>query len=200
MHLPRPIYDKIIAHARNGAPYEVCGLLRGREGVVTAWHPATNIAADPRQDYEIAPEDLLVALAWEEAGDELIAIYHSHPASPAYPSPSDAWNAYYPDTIYLICSLQEEAQPCLRGFILRQRLASFDLESIRQTFSFQETRPGFWSLHLPPQTPIPHCLQTVMPAPPAALYVLYRQRTASQVPELRLVSVEPVEINVGNLS
>lgn len=200
MFLPRRIYDKMIAQARVGRPYEVCALLRGGEGVVKDWYPVRNIAADRRHDYEIAPEALLAAFAWEESGDELIAIFHSHPYTPAYPSASDAWYAYYPDTIYLICSLAAESRPQVCGFYLRQKQTSLALATLRKDFSFRQARPHLWSLHLPAHTPLPSYLQAVMPDPPADLYVLYRQTSSGQPPLLRLVSVAPVEINVGNLS
>ena len=45
----------------------------------------------------------------------MLAIYHSHTASPAYPSQTDINLATYPDSIYLIVSLAEGEQP-LRGF------------------------------------------------------------------------------------
>ncbi|NOZ50632.1 MAG: M67 family metallopeptidase [Chloroflexi bacterium] len=197
MYLPRSIYDSIIAHAREGAPHEVCGLLRGRDGVVSDWHPATNIAADPGNDYEIAAEELLAAFEWEDAGDELIAIYHSHPTGPAYPSATDAWRLSYPDSATLICSLQDPIHPQLRGYYLRQQQLPPDPARVRAELSFQQERPGLWSVHIPALTPVPPSLQSVMPAPPAALYVLYQQSAPSP---LRMVIVEPVEINVGNLS
>jgi proteasome lid subunit RPN8/RPN11 len=51
----------------------------------------------------------------DEAGEELVAIYHSHTQSPAYPSQTDINLASYPDAIYLIVSLAEGEEP-LRGF------------------------------------------------------------------------------------
>ena len=44
--LPQDIYDAIVAHAREGKPEEVCGLLRGREGQVTGIHRCQNVAAN----------------------------------------------------------------------------------------------------------------------------------------------------------
>ena len=73
-------------------------------------------------NYEVDPSALLVQFAWEDEGDTLAAIYHSHPASPAYPSASDAYNAHYPESVYLICSLQDDDHPVLNGFYLRASL------------------------------------------------------------------------------
>jgi [CysO sulfur-carrier protein]-S-L-cysteine hydrolase len=51
----------------------------------------------------------------EERGEDLSAIYHSHTASPAYPSQTDINLAAYPDALYLIVSLVDGEKP-LRGF------------------------------------------------------------------------------------
>jgi len=53
---------------------------------------------------------------FEDDGLTLAAIYHSHPAGPEVPSESDVSRAFYPDSVYLICSLAEPARPILRGF------------------------------------------------------------------------------------
>jgi proteasome lid subunit RPN8/RPN11 len=52
----------------------------------------------------------------EESGLELVGIYHSHPQSPAYPSPRDVDMAYYPEAAYLIVSLGEMEAPIMRAF------------------------------------------------------------------------------------
>ena len=65
-----------------------------------------NIAAERIENYEVDPQTLLLQFAFEDGGDEMMGIYHSHPVSVAYPSATDAWNAYYPECIYFICSLE----------------------------------------------------------------------------------------------
>jgi proteasome lid subunit RPN8/RPN11 len=51
-----------------------------------------------------------------EAGEDLLAIYHSHPASPAAPSTIDIAEAGYPEAIYLIISLNTKGVLEMRGF------------------------------------------------------------------------------------
>lgn len=112
--------DEIIAHAREGYPAEVCGLLSGRDGRADAIWRGQNVAANPRLDYEMDPQTLLKQFEFEEQGQEMTAIYHSHPESPAYPSATDALRAYYRDSVYLICSLEDERRPVVAGVQMMQ--------------------------------------------------------------------------------
>ena len=193
--LPRSIHDAIIAHAQEGAPKEICGLLRGRNGMVTDLLRANNIAANPIIDYEIAPEALLAVFDWEDAGDELAAIYHSHTTDPAYPSPTDAYKAHYPDTVLLICSLQDAVKPVLRGFYLRDLPGEIDLEAVRREVDFAEGRPGRWSTHLPANLSSPPNLAHLDRPVGSALYVVYQQQRSDEV-RVRAVTVEAVDVVV----
>jgi [CysO sulfur-carrier protein]-S-L-cysteine hydrolase len=99
--------DAVLAHARAEQPNEACGLLSGSraEGRADAFHPARNSEASPLR-YNVHPEDLVgIILAIEDAGQDLVAIFHSHTHSPAVPSPTDLRSAQYPDAVYLLASL-----------------------------------------------------------------------------------------------
>lgn len=117
--LPAELRGAIVAHAQRGWPEEVCGLLAGRAGRVTAWHPGRNVSPTPTVAYELDLDTLFRQVEFAEAGLELVAIYHSHPRGPETPSPADVERAFYPDAVYLICSLVERARPVLRGFRIR---------------------------------------------------------------------------------
>jgi len=109
---------QILAHARADAPNEACGLLAGTDGRGTHVLPAANVARDPRVEYLMEPHDQLHHFqAIEDQGVELLGIYHSHPVTPAYPSPTDLSMAYYPEAVYVIVSLTQSA-PVLRAFRL----------------------------------------------------------------------------------
>jgi len=114
---------QIIAHARDSAPNECCGLIGGAEnGVAQTVYRLRNVAANPLVTYEAAPEDLFAAQrTMRERGEEIIAIYHSHPRS-ADPEPSatDVRLAYYPSAVYLIVGLGND-EPCMRAFRVDQR-------------------------------------------------------------------------------
>jgi proteasome lid subunit RPN8/RPN11 len=109
--------DQIISHARESAPRECCGLVGGAFGGAQNIYRMRNAAADPLVTYEASPEDLFAAQrAMRERGEELLAIYHSHPRS-ADPKPSetDVRLAYYPSAVYFIVGLGG-AQPSLGAF------------------------------------------------------------------------------------
>jgi proteasome lid subunit RPN8/RPN11 len=109
--------DQIFAYAREASPAECCGLIGGADCRVTNIYPLHNVAADPSVSYEAAPEDLFTAQRqMRDRGEELLAIYHSHPrsASPA-PSETDVRLAYYPQAVYFIIGLAG-LQPIARAF------------------------------------------------------------------------------------
>ena len=116
MKIPRSIYDEMLAHAREDAPDECCGILGGRDDEATTLYRATNAEHSPLR-YTLDPNDLFRISFRQipENDEEMLAIYHSHTASPAYPSQTDINLATYPDSVYLILSLAESGEP-LRGF------------------------------------------------------------------------------------
>jgi len=111
---------EILAHAREGAPEEVCGILAGREGTARRIYRGRNVAPNPRVRYEMEPRQQLEIMQEIEAnGEAMVAIYHSHPHSAAFPSHTDQELAFYPDTLYVIVSLADAEQPVVRAFRLR---------------------------------------------------------------------------------
>jgi [CysO sulfur-carrier protein]-S-L-cysteine hydrolase len=117
LSLPRGLLTQIISHARDAAPHECCGLIGGMEARTQTVYRLRNAAADPFVTYEASPDDLFAAQRSMRArGEQLLAIYHSHPRS-ADPKPSatDVRLAYYPSAVYLIVGLGGE-QPKLGAF------------------------------------------------------------------------------------
>jgi proteasome lid subunit RPN8/RPN11 len=108
--------DEIIAHAQIGYPDEVCGIIAGKSGVSVALYQGQNVSPTRQTAYELDAETLARQIEFEEQGLTLAAIYHSHPAGPETPSPTDVARAFYPDSIYIICSLAEPNRPSVRGF------------------------------------------------------------------------------------
>lgn len=146
--LPRHIYEEIIRHAREGYPEEVCGLLSGTDDRVTGLYRARNIAEDRVMNYTVDPHTLLKQIEFEERGERMVAIYHSHPVSPPYPSATDARQAFYPDTVYIICSLQDWDAPEMRGWRLVQQEAQ-RAERLPEGVPAVRGQWGFWAQHVP---------------------------------------------------
>ena len=102
--------DVIVAHARAEAPAECCGMLIGRDASIDEAVRGKNIAAVPTR-FLIDPKDHIDARrAAARRGLEVLGFYHSHPHSPAWPSPTDVTEAAYPDSVYLIVSLKGAAE------------------------------------------------------------------------------------------
>ena len=114
--------DQIIAHAREWAPNECCGLIGGANGLAQTVYRMRNIAVDALVTYEAAPEDLFSAQrTMRERNEQLIAIYHSHPRSTnPEPSATDVRLAYYPSAVYLIVGLGND-EPRVRAFRINER-------------------------------------------------------------------------------
>ncbi len=108
---------QIFASATQAAPQECCGLIGGDGQRATSLYPMRNVAANAQVAYEAAPEDLFAAQRqMRERGEQLLAIYHSHPrANEPQPSATDVRLAYYPQAIYFIIGLAG-AEPAMRAF------------------------------------------------------------------------------------
>jgi [CysO sulfur-carrier protein]-S-L-cysteine hydrolase len=133
MRIPKAIYEELLEHAREDAPNECCGLIGGEDGVARTVYRARNAEASPLR-YNLDPRDQFrIMTEMEERGEELAAIYHSHTASPAYPSQTDINLAAYPDALYLIVSLAA-GEKDLRGFrIVDGEVTEVDLEIRRSS-------------------------------------------------------------------
>jgi [CysO sulfur-carrier protein]-S-L-cysteine hydrolase len=106
MQMSRTHWDELIAHARDEAPNECCGYLRLNDGRVAEVFRAENQRHSP-YGYELGFEALVAANELDDQGKG-VAIYHSHPRSPAEPSQTDINLAQYPDWPQLIVSLDGE--------------------------------------------------------------------------------------------
>ena len=120
MRIAEDLLAEIVAHAREEAPNECCGLVGGVDGRATTVYRARNEFESPLR-YNVHPQDLLrITNEIDSAGEQLAAIYHSHTRSAAYPSQTDVnLAANWPDPVYLICSLAS-AEPETRAFQIRE--------------------------------------------------------------------------------
>jgi proteasome lid subunit RPN8/RPN11 len=116
VELPRDLADDLIAHALESFPNECCGMIAGEGSVAVAVHRATNAEGSPFMYVMDPREQLAIMDAIEEAGQDMLAIYHSHTRSAAYPSKTDVELAFFPNTLYLIVSIADRDSPQIRAF------------------------------------------------------------------------------------
>jgi proteasome lid subunit RPN8/RPN11 len=116
LHIPRKLADSVIDHAYEGFPLEVCGILGGTEGAVTSLFRMTNTDQSNEHFMMDPAEQFAVIKELRAKGLEMLAIYHSHPESPARPSAEDIRLALTPDVSYVIVSLEKANTPVLKSF------------------------------------------------------------------------------------
>jgi proteasome lid subunit RPN8/RPN11 len=118
--ISKQLIDEMVAHAREDMPNECCGMIGGRDGEATEVLRVANAAASPLR-YEMDPQGQYDALkSIEGDGGELLAIYHSHTKSAAYPSQTDVNQAVaWPDQVYVIVSLADPKSPEVKAYLLK---------------------------------------------------------------------------------
>jgi proteasome lid subunit RPN8/RPN11 len=119
IRIKKEIVEEMVAQASEKPELECCGLLAGRNGVITRIFPASNSLASATA-YEIAPKELFQNIREiRGAGLELMGIYHSHPNCDNKPSPRDIEQAYYPEVIYFILSPRDDTPNPVRAFAIQ---------------------------------------------------------------------------------
>ena len=130
LRIPKKIIDEMILDAIDDLPNEACGQVNGKNNKPFTVNRVKNVAASPYR-YSMDPLTMLkLEQAREKTGEDLFAIYHSHVASEAYPSPTDIRQAFFPpgqfdrepmfpECFYILVSLAQD-RPEVRAFKIRQ--------------------------------------------------------------------------------
>ncbi len=109
MTIARVVLDELVAHARESAPNECCGVLLGVGDRITSAVRARNVLASPTR-FELDPRDHIAARRQARAAHlDVIGFYHSHPRSSAHPSRTDIEQWTYPDALALILGVNDGA-------------------------------------------------------------------------------------------
>ena len=142
----RSAYLGMTRDAESGYPYEVCGVMIGKEDTVTHFRKCANLVSDDESEtafketanidskrlkdrYELDPRSYIEADSWaRENGLEILGIYHSHPDHPSKPSETDRQVAS-PGWAYIIFSVN-------RGKLADARIWYID----EQNFQFEERK------------------------------------------------------------
>ena len=116
--IPNDIQSALISHAREGLPEEVCGYLTGIDGAVLKQYRLTNIdhsaehfSFDPAEQFQVMREA-------RKDSHNILAVYHSHPSTPARPSEEDIRLAFDPNISYVIISMAAQL-PEVKSFRIK---------------------------------------------------------------------------------
>jgi len=116
MELDGVLFKEMVEHGLRAFPNEACGLLAGRDGAPVRFFAMKNLDASPAS-YRLDPKEQLQAFDdMDDAGLDLLGIFHTHTHSEAYPSETDKRLAFYPEASYLVMSLSDRERPVLRAF------------------------------------------------------------------------------------
>ena len=122
----RKVYGQLLEHARRHPHRECCGILAGKDGLITQAFAAKNVAADPVRNYEIAPTEIVRLMEQlRKRRLQFLGIYHSHPnwLDTNEPSAKDIALAHYSEPIYFIVTPRPYAPTPIRAFSIRDRSA-----------------------------------------------------------------------------
>ena len=116
LEIPRHIFSQMLAQARAQAPVEACGILAGNGPRVQRLYKMAN-TDQSSEHFAMAPEEqFAVTKDIRAKALDMLAIYHSHPSSPAQPSAEDIRLALTDGVVHVVLSLQEPSQPKARAF------------------------------------------------------------------------------------
>ena len=118
LKIPADIFRQMVAQAKAQVPVEACGILAGRGDRVEKLYEMTNVDNSSDHFMMEPKEQFAVVKDIRSAGLGMLAIYHSHPATPARLSAEDIRLSLTPDVTYVIVSLQDSNRPVVKGFLI----------------------------------------------------------------------------------
>lgn len=122
--IPRKITNQLLHLAQLSPDSEICGLISSYQGTPHQCYPISNAADHPADKFLMEPKQQIDAMQFiREQGEELFAIYHSHPTAPALPSTTDLAMSAYPEALNLIISLNTKGVLEMRGFRIIEQQA-----------------------------------------------------------------------------
>ena len=131
--LPRPMVNKMLAHAQQNPDIEICGLIGNNENNNHKdYYAIDNVAKNPACRFLMEPSQQIKAMkTMRDKQQTLYAIVHSHPTTSAIPSQRDIEENCYRDVYYIIISLSSKDVPEMRGYIPRtDSMQAIDIDLI----------------------------------------------------------------------
>jgi len=124
IQIPRKLANQLLHLAQQSPTLEICGLIGSQNGLAQHCYSIDNVAPHPQQHFLLDASQQIAAMSkMRELGQDLFAIYHSHPTAPALPSSEDLALSAYPAALYLIMSLNTKGILEMRGFKINQDAA-----------------------------------------------------------------------------
>lgn len=122
MKIKKEVYDDILEQARRDVPDESCGYLFGQGDTVTESYEMTNADHSP-EHFSFIPKEQFAAINYARRnGLQVLANWHSHPATPSRPSQEDIRLAFDSQIAYFILSLATD-EPVLNAFHIENGIA-----------------------------------------------------------------------------
>jgi proteasome lid subunit RPN8/RPN11 len=137
----RDLVDAMVAHARRDHPDEACGVLAGPAGAdrPERFVEMTNAERSPTFYRFDSTEQLRVWQAMDAADEEPVVIYHSHPATEAYPSRTDISYASEPGAHYVLISTRDPDIHGLRSYRIIDGEVTEELVEVVESYMFSHT-------------------------------------------------------------
>ncbi len=121
LYLPRPLVNKILAHAQKNPEIEVCGLIGNSTSEYKDYYPVDNISNDPSCRFLMdVPQQISAMKKMRDKQQQLFAIVHSHPTTNATPSQLDIDESSYKEVFYIIISLNTKGVLEMRAYTQQQ--------------------------------------------------------------------------------
>lgn len=128
--LPRRFIDRILSHGKSAYPDEACGILAGEGNEVRFMYETFNMESSPISYLIDTQEQFRIIKEIREKKMRMVAVYHSHPVSPPYPSPKDVKLAFYPDAAYIIAGFIDRDNPEMKAFeIVDGKVREIDIKA-----------------------------------------------------------------------
>jgi len=117
LSLPRPLVNKILAHAQKNPDIEICGLIGNSTTNKKEYFSVKNVSSNPSCRFLMdAPQQIQAMKQMREKQQTLFAIVHSHPTADAKPSQLDIKENEYKDIFYIIISLNTKGVLEMRAY------------------------------------------------------------------------------------
>jgi proteasome lid subunit RPN8/RPN11 len=124
LEIPAFVFWQMVDQAKAEAPVEACGILAGKGNRVSRLYEMTNVDNSSEHFMMNPAEQFAVVKQMRSAETEMLAIYHSHPATPARPSEEDIRLALTPGATYVILSLEKPDEPYAKAFLIDDGVVS----------------------------------------------------------------------------